>query len=109
MSQTISSHYTKTSGVTLKPVSVTLKSVTVKLKPMRVTLKPVSVRTVSSERQSQDCGVPHDTDIFMYISRKHTHTRTHAHTHTHTHTYTRTHIHTPVSYTHLTLPTMPDV
>ena len=31
----------------------------------------------------------------------HTHTRTHAHTHTHTHTHTRT----PVSYTHLTLPT----
>ena len=32
----------------------------------------------------------------------HTHTRSHAHTHTHTHT----HCHTPVSYTHLTLPTM---
>ena len=39
----------------------------------------------------------------------HTHTHTHAHTHTHTRTHARTHTHTtpctPVSYTHLTLPT----
>ena len=35
-----------------------------------------------------------------------THARTHAHRHTHTHTHTP---HTPVSYTHLTLPTIRSV
>ena len=40
-------------------------------------------------------------------ARTHTHTRTRTHTHTYTPTLTHKHIrtHTPVSYTHLTLPT----
>ena len=32
-----------------------------------------------------------------------------AYAHTHTHTHTHTHKHTPVSYTHLTLPTTAEV
>ena len=62
--------------------------------------------------------IPFPTVITSNLSHKkinrhdlqytHTHTHTHVHTHTRTQidTHTHTHTHAPVSYTHLTLPTI---
>ena len=67
--------------------------------------------------QSLSLSLTHTHSLSLSLSHTHTHTlslsHTHTHTrslslsHTHTHpyTHTHTHTHTPVSYTHLTLPT----
>ena len=68
--------------------------------------------SAQQESAQRDRQTDRQTDTHTH-THTHTHRRTHARTHAHTHIHTRTrtqtqtqtHTHTPVSYTHLTLPT----
>ena len=74
-----------------------------------ITIKIIKRRDYSKRLHARTHARTHHTRARTQTDRqtdRHTHTHTRARTHARTHTHMFTHTHTPVSYTHLTLPTM---